>query len=341
MVVKYFYLEECMKRSLGSICLLVLVSLCVLFFGCKKQDAAKGTKPLKIGYISKFMTAQWFVDEDRGLADACKELGIDYISIDANFSDEACDAAIDNLIAQEIDALAICITNQGNGPSVAMKLREAGIALITIDDNIVDENGKPVPHVGMPTLEVGELGGEMLAKYANERNFFAPGNNVKVMALYAPHVSVMVPRLQGYKNSLLKNTPLKETDFITVEVPEAMIEDSLPGAQSTVQGHPEVTHWIAGCVNDDSAIAILRALEEARFTMNNILVCGIGGQPIAADEFKKGGDNFMTVALNPYKEGHVAVELLYDHLKNGTPLPENTFVNGTVATQANWQELIK
>jgi L-arabinose transport system substrate-binding protein len=329
-------------------CLLFLAVLCVLlgFAGCKKaqqqtvQTGGGSIKPVKIGYISKALTVQWFVDENRGLADACKALGADYIAIDANLDDEACDAAINNLIAQEIDALAICITNQGNGPSVAMRCREAGIALITIDDNIVDENGKPVPHVGMPTLEVGELGGEMLAKYANERGFFNPGNNVKVMQLYAPHVTVMVPRLQGYKNSLLRDTPLKESDFIVVEVPEAMIEDSLPGAQTTVQGHPEVTHWIAGCVNDDSAIAILRALEEIGFNMDNVLVCGLGGQPIAADEFKRNNNSFMTVVLNPYKEGYTAAELLYNNVTKGTPMPENTFVNGTVATLDNWQELI-
>ena len=96
----------------------------------------------KIGYVSKMLTNQWFTLENQGLEGACRDLGLEYVAIDANLDDEACDSAINNLIAQEIDALAICITNQGNGPAVAMKCREAGIPLITIDDGFV-EGGKP------------------------------------------------------------------------------------------------------------------------------------------------------------------------------------------------------
>jgi L-arabinose transport system substrate-binding protein len=303
---------------------------------------APAKKTVKIAYISKMLTNPWFVSQDQGLKDKAKELGAEYFSIDANLSDEACDAAIDNALAQGINGLAICITNQGNGPALAMKCREKGVELITCDDNIVDENGKPVAHVGMPTKDVGIVGGEMLAKYANERNFFAPGNVVKVLQIDAPSVSVLKPRLDGYKEALMANTPLKAEDFIYVETKACMLEDSLAAAQATIAAHPEVTHWICGGVNDDSAVAFLKAIEEqGKIPQKNILACGLGGYSMAVEEFKKNNDSFMTVVLDPYREGSIAMETLYNKIVNGTPMPEVTYVNGKVATLANWKDLIK
>ncbi len=309
----------------------------------EEADAApdQGETSYKIGYVSKMLTNQWFTLENQGLEGACRDLGLEYVAIDANLDDEACDSAINNLLAQEIDALAICITNQGNGPAVAMKCKEAGIPLITIDDGFVDEEGNQVPHVGMPTVEVGELGGAKLAEYANERDFFAEGNVVKVLEVDIPSVSVLGERLQGYRNSLLNDTVLTEEDFITVETSDGMLEDTIPVAQSTVQAHPEVTHWIVGGTSDDAAIACLKAFEEAGIAQENYLVCGLGGYEMAVEEFEKGNDSFMTIVLDPYKEGYTAVELLYDNLKNGTEIPQNTFVNGQVATLDNWKDTIE
>lgn len=296
---------------------------------------------VKIAYISKMLTNPWFVLQDNGLRDKAAELGVEYFSIDANLDDEACDAAIDNAIAQGIQGLAICITNQGNGPALAAKCKEKGIALITCDDNIVDENDQPVPHVGMPTVEVGVLGGEMLAKKATEQGFFDEGNVVKVLQIDAPDVSVLGPRLQGYKQALLENTPLTEDDFIYVETSECMLEDSIAAVQPVLQAHPEVTHWICGAVNDDSACAAIKAIEEqGKIALDHTMVCGLGGYSMAVEQFENGNANFMTVVLDPYKEGVVAMENLYNKIVNGKEMDEVTYVNGQVATIDNWLDLI-
>ncbi len=338
-----------MKKVLAMVMtalMLLSVASCNNGAGTSKESAStesNGAKDkIKIAYISKMLTNPWFVSEDEGLKAKAKELGVEYFSIDANLKDEACDAAIDNALAQDIDGLAICITNQGNGPALAIKCREKGVELITLDDNIVDENKKPVAHVGMPTKDVGVLGGEMLAKYANERNFFAAGNVVAVMQIDAPDISVLRPRLDGYKEALMAKTPLKDSNFIYVETSECMLEDSLAAAQATIQAHPEVTHWICGAVNDDSAVAFLKALEEqGKIPLKNILACGLGGYSMAVQEFEKGNDSYMTVVLNPYGEGEIAMQTLYNKIKNGTAMPLVTHVNGKVATLANWAELIK
>ncbi|MBC5647942.1 substrate-binding domain-containing protein [Christensenella tenuis] len=354
-----------MKKTMYLVTALLLVA--VLVIGCAAPSGTASTAPedsaaassgtsaggedsgasgaddaVKIAYVSKQLTNQWFVLEDNGFKDKAAELGIEYIGLDANLDDEACDAAIDNALAQGIDGLALTITNQGNGPSVVEKCREKGIPIVTLDDPIEDMDGNPVPHVGMPTVEVGIAGGEVLAQYANERGWFDdPNNVVAVMQIDAPDITPLRPRLDGYQQALMENTPLTEEDFIYVETSECMLEDSLPVAQATVQAHPEVTHWIVGGVNDDSAIAALKAFEEAGITKDNYLICGLGGYEMAVEEFEKGNDSFMTVVLDPYGEAQVAMEMLYENIVNGTELPLETFVNGKVATLDNWTELIE
>ena len=306
------------------------------------DDKAAGEQTtVKIAYVCKMLTNPWFVAEDNGLRDKAAELGVEYFSIDANLDDEACDAAIDNAIAQGIHGLAICINNQGNGPAVAMKCKEKGIALITLDDDIVDENGDAVPHVGLPTKEVGVLGGEALAVMANERDFFADGNVVKVLQIDAPHVSVLKPRLDGYEEGLMANTPLLADDFIYVETSDCMLEDSLATSQAAIQAHPEVTHWICGGVNDDSAIAFLKAIEEqGKIPLENVAICGLGGYSMSVEEFEKGNDSYITIVLNPYKEGQEAMRILYENITQGTPMPALTLINGTIADVTNWMDLI-
>jgi len=325
-----------MRKVLSILLALVMVTCAMTAFA----DAVP--EKIKIAYVSKMLSHPWFIAEDDGLRDAANELGVEYFSIDANLDDEACDAAIDNAIVQGIHGLALTITNQGNGPSVAAKCAEKGIVLITLDDNIEDMDGNPIPHVGLPVREVGYLGGEKLAEYANTRGFFTEGNVVKVIQIDAPQVTVLKPRLEGYKEALMNNTPLTEDAFIDVETTDAMLEDSLAAVQPVIQGHPEVTHWIATGVNDDTAIAPLKAIEEqGRTPLENALFCGLGGYSMSVEEFEKGNDSYMTIVLNPYLEGYTAMQLLYDNIVNGVELPKETLVNGTVATLDNWQELIK
>lgn len=320
---------------------LMIVLVAILAFALVATGfAADDGETVKIAYVSKMLTNPWFVAEDRGLTDKANELGVEYFGIDANLDDEACDAAIDNAIAQDIDGLALTITNQGNGPSVAMKCKEAGVALITLDDPIVDEEDNPIPHVGLPVFDCGYIGGEMLAQFANERDFFADGNVVGVLQIDAPDITVLKPRLDGYAAALMENTPVTEDNLIYVETAECMLEDSLAAAQATVQAHPEITHWIVGGVNDDSAIAAVKAFEEAGIDQANYLACGLGAYSMSVEEWESGNDSYMAIVLNPYGEGQAAMEILYENIVNGTEMPAETLINGTVATIDTWQDLV-
>lgn len=304
-----------------------------------ETTAAAAGEELTYGYISKLLTHPWFTAESGGIEKFATENGIKYISADANMDDERCLELVDDLINQGIDALFICVTSQGIGPAVTEKCEKAGIPVMTIDDTIVDHNGKPVPHVGMPTKDVGVMGGEALSVIANERGFFEEGNVYKLMNVGSAKLSVLMERTEGYTEAVTANTPVKDPDdVIFVETEDGMMNNALPACNATVSANPNVTHWIATGINDDCAIAAIRAFEELGIDKANYISCGLGGYDLALEELDKGNDSFITVGLRPDNEGYMAGELMYDFLMNGTALPEITYVGGTIVDVNNYKE---
>lgn len=348
-----------MKRALKvlSLVLVLVFAMSIVLTGCGTSPApatdktavtestaavadtkaAEPAKKVKIGYISKMLTHPWFIQESMGLEKKAKELGAEYISIDANLKDEQTLSALDNMIAQKIDALAICATNQGMGPVIAQKCKEAGIALCTIDDNMKDGDGKDIPHVGMPTKEVGITGGEAMGKIANDRGYFKEGNVVKVLMIDVPTVSVIKPRLDGYKEGLMKTCPqLKDSDFIIQGSKDGMFDDDLKIASSIINANPKVTHWIICGANDDCALAPMKVLEENKFNMDNSISCGLGGYELSLAEFLKGNKNYVCIVLQPDVEGEKAVQMLYDNIVSKKDMPAMTLVGGAIATSDNY-----
>lgn len=326
-----------MKRKVLG-CLLAAAMTVSAMSTVVMAEEAKSGEDLKFVYICKSLTHPWFVQEEMGIKKACDELGIEYVGIDSDNSDEKCLQDIDSAFSMETDALLLCITNQSMGPNVAARCAEEGIPLVTIDDNIVDEDGNPVPHVGMPTKEVGALGGAELAKMANERNFFDEGNVVKVLQINVPTNTVFQPRLDGYQEALMEDTPLTEEDFIRVDAADATAEyeGNMSVASPVILAHPEVTHWIITGANDDCALAPMAVLQEQGFDMANVLSCGLGGYEMSLDQFKNGNESYIAIVLQPDVEGYKAVYEAYDYIVNGVEMEENIFVSGSIANAENY-----
>ena len=184
-----------------------------------------------------------------------------------------------------------CITDQAMGPAVTDRLKAAKIPYVTINDNVKQSDGKDAPHVGIDTYGACFKGGEAMGKLAVKRGFFKAGNVVKIMSVDVSFKTFLHERTVGYQDGIIKNSPLKKADCITMDNETGMFEQVLPVAQGIINAHPEVTHWLITGLNDDSAVAPLRALEEAGFDMDNVIACGLGGYSLSVDEFKKGNKN--------------------------------------------------
>lgn len=322
--------------------LLMLLTLGLMVLALALPAFSVGQKEeegqLKFAYVCKMLTHPWFIEEEKGIKARVEKLGLDYVGVDANLNDEALMQAVDNVIGQGADALMVVVTQQSLGPAVVDKCREAGIPVITIDDTIKDSDGKQIPHVGLPTVETGEMGGHALARLAKERGFFDPGNVVKVMQIDMSFLSVVHDRTVGYKAALMEDLPLKDSDFIVQDSKTGMFEENLPVASAILNANPDVTHWLVTGINDDGAIAPMRIFEENGFPLENVLACGLGGYIMSYEEFQKSHNSYIVTKLQPFAEGEAAAQILYDYITKDVPMPETTLVPGVIVTKENYTE---
>lgn len=322
--------------------LILLLQVTLFIAAIASPIFAEGQKEeeggLRFGFVCRKLTHPWYVEVEKGIKARCAELGIDYLVVDANLSDEAFMKAVDSVIEEGIDGLMVVVTQQSLGPVIADKCREVGIPVTSVDITINDSRGKQIPYVGIPAGETGEMGGHALAKLAKERGFFKPGNVVKVMQIDMSFLSVVREMTMGYQRALMQDLPLKKEDFIVQESKTGMFEENLQVATSILNAHPEVTHWIVPGINEDGAIAPLRVFEKKGFPLERVLACGVGGSIISYEEFQKPHKSYIAIKLEPFKEGEAAVQILYDYVIEGTQMPLNTLIPGVIVTKDNYKD---
>jgi L-arabinose transport system substrate-binding protein len=316
------------KTLLFVVAVMMVVLIAAPIFGQKKD--------IKIVYVCKMLTHPWFQEEDKGAKAMAAKLGVTYIGIDANLSDEAFMAGIESAITQKANGVAFCITDQAMGPAVTDRLKAVKIPYVTINDNVKQSDGKDAPHVGIDTYGSCFKGGEAMGKLAVKRGFFKPGNVVKIMSVDVSFKTFLHERTVGYQDGIMKNSPLKKADAITMDNETGMFEQVLPVAQGIINAHPEVTHWLITGLNDDSAVAPLRALEEAGFDMDNVIACGLGGYSLSTDEFKKGNKNYLCIKLQPQSHGSEGVRVLTEFIRDKKPLKGFTPTSGVVVGFDDW-----
>ena len=314
------------------------------------QSAENAASPqsegeFKIAYICQMLTAPWFMQEEWGIRQKIEALGVDYFVIDANFSDERCMQAVDQVINSNCDAVILSVTNTSLGPAITKKLVDANIPFVTIDDPILDGSGNVQKHVGFMSYEFGLQGGSFIGQKANEQNFFADGAKVKVMCLDMPGWPDIHRRILGYQDGIKEVCPQIDDDsFVTVDVKDGAYESSLGQISATLSANPDVTNWIVVGLNEDCATAALKIFEENTFDFSKALFSHLGGNNMTLDIYKKGGpeaEAFYCVAIPAHEEGMAAVQVLYDYLKDGKEIPDNTYVKGIDLGYENYLDYFK
>lgn len=294
-------------------------------------------KVYKIGFACKILSNPWFVYEFNGMKQYAQQVGnVEMIGLDSNLDEEKLLSQIDELIAQKCDAIITSITSATIGPAIAEKCASAKIPLIAIDDAFKDKDGNFVPYVGLPNYEIGVQGGQGLSKLAIQREFFKEGNKVELIGTCSPKAPVQMERVAGFKAAMFDNTPATEANYLFAATDTGMMNEALTSVSATVSAHPDVTHWIAFGLNDDSGVGALKAFEE--LGVKNYIACGVGGYDLALEELSKGNKNYITVGGYSQIEGYKAVEEIYKFLTEATPLEANIFVAGKVLDLNNYQE---
>ena len=287
---------------------------------------------IKLAYLTKHLDNPWFVSETNGAAELAEQLGVDLTIQDLQFDANLALTAMDAVITDGTQGIIIVVPEQQIGPAVIAKAAEAGIPLIAVDDVIEDGEGNFAPFVGFQAPAVGAQVGE-----AAVQQFTAKGwdpAETRVASIEMQTLSVCMDRTNAAIDVFTAALPDFPADNILNVPYDGTLAGATPVMTDTLTANPGVTNWVLWSCNDDGVLGAVRALEASAVPAENATGVGIGAH-LACDEWAKGVDTSFDSAVfnDAANHGKGAVQAMHDFLVNGTEIPAETIIPGTMVTE--------
>ncbi|MBE9639785.1 substrate-binding domain-containing protein [Salipiger mangrovisoli] len=295
---------------------------------------AAQAQDLKIGYINKMGDHPWFVAEVAGASEAAKAGGAEFVSQDVQFNADLAITTLDTMIGDGVDGIAIVVPDRALGPVVAARAAQAGIPLVAVDDDIQDENGNPVPYVGLNAFAIGESVGAELANFYKAAGW--DKSSVGIVSIEDRKADTCMQRNGGAEKALLENSDLSEDQIVRAAYDNTMV-NAIDVMTTTLTANPQYENWIFYACNDDGVLGAARAMENSSYPADAGIGIGIDGSR-ACDAFGNGRASAYkgTMWLNSANHGRDAVNILLAAIKDGTELPKETFSDPEFITMDNF-----
>jgi L-arabinose transport system substrate-binding protein len=329
---------------------LLLLTATLGLLGCSK-GTDPSSKPasapaatagqLKLGFLVKQPEEPWFQFEWKGAERAAAKYGFEVIKLGVPDGEKVI-AAIDNLAALGAQGFVICTPDVRLGPAIMTKARQAGLKVITVDDQFVGADGKfmtDVPYLGMSATKIGESVGTALHTEMQRRQWPVAETGVCVVtfeeletARQRTEGAIAGLKAAGFPADRIFKTPQRTTD----------VPGSFEAANTLLTRHPEIKRWLICALNDTGVLGAVRATEGRQFAAENVIGIGINGTD-CIDELRKpkptGFHGSMLVSAPA--EGFNTSEMLYRWIKDGIAPPPDTRTTGIFITRANFEQVLK
>jgi L-arabinose transport system substrate-binding protein len=324
------------SKSLRLLAPLALASLLTAACNNKGSDGK-----IRIGYIVKDGTAEWFRNEIKFAKEAGVKDGFEVIEKSAADGSEVMNA-LDLLAAKGCKATVICSPDVKLGPAIAAACKEKNLKLVSVDDRLVDASGKPladVPHVGISATAIGRKVGTSLWEEAKKRGWDPATTGV--LALTHEQLPTAQERVVGAM-AALKEAGMPAAQIHAVAQPEQTLASANNAAEPVLQQHPEYKQWLVCGMNDDAVLGAMRRLEKD-VPVANIVGIGINGDANAINEFKSATPTgfFGSIQLEARTHGEGTARMAFKWVKTGETPPAETLTAGVLMTRENYQTIRK
>lgn len=280
----------------------------------------------RIALVMKTLTNPFFVEMEKGAREAEKSLDIELIVKTAaqETSIEQQISIVEDLIAEQVDAIVIAPGDSQNLIPVLKKAQDAGIIVINIDNRLdeqyASEQGlKPVPFISVNN----EQGAYLAAKVITER-------------ITSPAQAAILEGIREARNAQERKAGALRAfgenpyiQLVAVETAHWKIDEGYQLTRTLLNKYPNLR--IIFCANDMIALGALKAIQESGRA--NMLVAGFDALAEAEQAIRDGGLQ-ATVNQQAGNQGYMGV-LYARRALRGEELPMETMLDVVVITQAN------
>lgn len=307
--------------------------------------------PIKILYIQKQGSQDYFVDEMNGAKAAASKAGsVTITPVDVNMVNAATVSAVRAAKAQGDNGIVIVPPDGSTGPQDTALAKSEGIPIISSDDDVCTNQPNPdncktanlLPRVGFDAQQMGTSVGQEAGTLFKQRSGWT-ASNTKILEEWQHSTTVCTPRVT-YADKLLRqdggpnaaSLPAIKLDTDNNQSGDPQSAQSETAA--TINANHGVQHWVVVGCNDQNVAGAVNALSEAGVSSANILSVGLGGD-VACKGWGANASNAMNAALllNGYQVGYDAVTAMVKHVRSGAAFPPLTTVSDTMATQPTWK----
>jgi len=323
--------------------LAVAVSVAV-FAGGTSEKAAPATStgtamfvkksPVKIGYSVYDMQQPYWQAYAKGIEDAAKAAGYQFVLSDQKSSQQAEVSGSIDLINQGISALVVSPVQPPALPAIIEKAHQAKIPVIIGDVGVAGDYDAFV-------LSDNEGGGKLAADYMAKHLQSKPGTKEILVIQLHPGSAVGDLRVKGFVDELKKYPDFKVVASLNGN---DTVQGGYQVTQNTLSANPNLAGIYAA--NDPEAEGAVQALQAAgKNGLKDVFVVGFNGDPPAL-QLIKNGDMAATIRQDPYGQGQKCVEVATKLMNNeavtfSDPATKSIFFPVTVVDSSNVDQYLK
>ncbi|WIX34865.1 arabinose ABC transporter substrate-binding protein [Salinicola sp. JS01] len=323
-----------MNRKVIPLLLALGVSLSLCFTPALAQDE------VKIGFIVKKPEQAWFINEQDAATKLGQEKGFEVVRLAGEDGQQVL-SAIDNLNSQGAQGFVICPPDVRLGPAIVNRAKQYGMKVVTVDDQFLGADGKPmadVPHLGMSGYKIGRQVGEAIAAEMKRRGW--DPQEVAALRISNNELPTAKARTDGATDALLDAGFVEQNIF---DAPQQNTDTSsaFAAASPVFSKNGRFEHWVIYALNEESVLGGVRASEQYGLSPEQVIGVGINGSGAAFAEFsrQKPTGFYGTVAVSSTMHGRQSADNLYTWITQDKKPPANTETTGTLMTRDNWQQV--
>ncbi|MFI9503473.1 substrate-binding domain-containing protein [Nocardia sp. NPDC052566] len=298
---------------------------------------------ISLVYAQKQGDQEYFIGEAEGAKAKAAELGVDLKVVNLGNDANKAVTEVQNAVNQKANGVIIVVPDPSVGPQVVQLAKSGSVALLTSDDQVCTNGPDPascakdqlIPRVGFSGTQMGTEVGTRAGQDFKKLGW--KPEETAIVDAWKQDVTVCTDRVKANQKAF------REASGTDVRVIEVGTDNTPSDAQNkisaTVAGNRSVKNWIVMGCNDENVSGGVAAIQNSGYAADNVLGVGLGAY-LACKEWRGGKPTGFKAALfiNGKDVGSLAVQTIYDFLKNGKQMPTEAFAPTKMVDSSNWQQ---